>query len=389
MKFRLTAVSLLSATLCILLLGCSNSPTVAEPTEDQPVVQVGQIPSAFKEVIEYNTFAGITAFQDRLLKSNIINADTENRTISYHIQMMDLYGKSLAEYTCEADDAYHVTTLTATDDGGFLFVLGFRDRAYSQDVWASDQGFASRIIKCDRQGNLEFDTALESVAGMALPYCFEKNGQFYFFGKMETPETKRRGVGSPTDISMTILDKTGAVLKQEWIGGSDFDSLDAAELTDTGFLLSVSAQSDDGDFAGSNSKGYPKDWVIKVNDQLEITEKKQESGREFSDERIGQRNGVSVYSSDPLLSDFNAGRPEAFIDYGDFYMIVSENVTGTYEHPPIGISRSWNYTETVYSAYDHNDQLLFRTSVDSSPDYDAMAKSITESTKSVSIDEVS
>ena len=82
-----------------------------------------------------------------------------------------------------------------------------------------------------------------------------------------------------------------------------------------------------------------------------------------------------MYKSSEYLKDFDAGTPHAFIDYGDYYLIVSENVTGEYENTPPMLSSIWHYTETVYSAYDYNGELLFRTAVDSSPDYDAMAES--------------
>jgi len=68
--------------------------------------------------------------------------------------------------------------------------------------------------------------------------------------------------------------------------------------------------------------------------------------------------------------DMDAGTPTAFIDYGDFFLIVSENNTGVYENTPPAVSSIWYYTETVYSGYDDSGKLLFRASVDSSPDYD-------------------
>lgn len=376
-----------TALLAILLLlsaGCSETPPDPIQSEPQAVAQVGQVPEAFRQVVETNAFSGATAFDGRLLKSDILSGDKENRTVSQRVRMMDLYGETLAVYQCDTDDAYHITTLTATQDGGFLFVLGFQDRAYGTGEWASDAGFASHVIKCDSQGNVEFDAVLNGIEGTSLDYCFEQNGQFFFFGEIQTAETDKQGVSSPTDISMIILDETGKVLKQEQIGGSDYDSLDAVETTAEGFLLSISAQSDDGDFAGSNSKGYPVDWTATVNGQLEIIEKKKATGRDFFDQRIGQRNGAPVYPSDPLLDGFDAGTPTAFIDYGDFYLIVSENITGEYESPPPTISSIWYYSETVYSAYDDTGALLFRASVDSSPDYDAWISEFQQGMKSVS-----
>ena len=264
--------------------------------------------------------------------------------------------------------------LAATEDGGFLFALGFRDYAYGQGVWASDKGVASRIIKCDKDGNLEFDTAIKDLEEAGLSVCIEKNECFYLFGEQETPETKTQGVSSATDIYIAILDKNGKLLKSKHIAGSDFDFLDAAEMQGDDFVLSIRSQSNDGDFTGSNSDGHAVDWVIELNDNLDIIKKKLKSGRDCLDYKIGEKNGKPIYKSDALLKDFDAGTPEAFIEYDDYYIIVSENITGVYEKTPSLISSIWYYTETVYSAFDSSDKLIFRASVDSSPDYDAMRK---------------
>ncbi len=375
MKKQVAALGFLVIFVCTLCLsGCSYNHSKTYRDELKNVEQVGQVPDEFKNVVNNNIFQGVTAFDGRLLKAEIFSVDKESKTVIQKIRMMDAYGKELGVYSCRSDDAYHVTTLTATDDGGFLFVLGFQDYAYGQDEWASDKGVASRVIKCDSYGNLQFDTPIDGIEGSALKYCFEKNGQFYLLGDVQTRETKNRGVYSPTDIYMAILDKTGKLLKSRCIAGSDFDSLDAVEISGNSFVLSCSSQSDDGDFAGSNSQGYSVDWVITVNDNLEISEKKKESGRDYFDYRIGEKNGVPVYKSNALLKGFDAGTPEAFIDYGDFYLVVSENNTGIYEKTPPMISSIWYYTETVYSAYDYNGKMIFRASVDSSPDYDTLAK---------------
>ena len=380
MKKRLAALCLLTVIFCVIVLaGCADQKAstpvdhTAHYGEYQKVTTVGQVPDALQQVVANNGFYNITAFEGRLLKAEICATDEDARTVTQTVQMMDRFGNRLADYTVNSGDAYHVTTLTATDDGGFLFVLGFRDYAYHQGAWASDNGFASRILKCDKNGNLQFDIPLDRVEGSALEFCFEKDSKFYFFGTMQAPETKQQGVQSYTDIYMAILDKNGSVLKSKRIAGSDYDSLDAAEQVDSGFILSIRSQSGDGDFSGSDSNGYPADWVIAVDDALEITEKKRESGRDLFDTKIGEKDGIPVYKSDALFKNFDAGAASAFIDYGDFYLIVSENITGVYEHTPPVISSIWYYTETVYSGYDESGNLLFRTAVDSSPDYDAKA----------------
>lgn len=355
----------------LLLSGCSKPLPPVQQEELKPVEQVGQVPEELREVVENNLWKDVTAFEGSVLKSEVLSSDTENRTITHQVRMMDLYGKELAAYACSSDDAYHVTTLTATEDGGFLFVLGFQDYAYDQTTWASDKGFASRVIKCDKDGNMQFDTPLEDVEGWALENCFEENGQFYFFGTIQKYKTKNLGINPQTDIYMARLNENGELLNTQCIAGSDFDDLHFAEQSDDHFVLSVSSQSDDGDFAGSNSKGYPVDWVFTVSDDLEVLEKKRSPGRDFSDTRLGEKDGAPVYKSTPLLNDFDAGTPTAFIDYGDYILIVSENNTGVYENTPLAISSIWYYTETVYSGYDDSGKLLFRASVDSSGDFEA------------------
>ena len=360
----------------VLVSGCTDETPPAAQDGPKAVEQVGQVPEEFQAVVAENRFHGVAAFEDRVLKSEIIAEDKEARTVTHRVAMMDLYGQELAACTLSSDDACHIDTLTATGDGGFLFVLGFRDYARSQNEWASDGGFASRVVKCDVSGNIQFDTAFPETEGSALEFCFEKDGRFYFFGTVQTPETKTRGTYSATDIHMASLDDQGTVLKRSLIAGSDFDSLDAAEESDNGFMLSVSSQSEDGDFSGSGSGGYPMDWVITVNDALEVTAQEKRSGRAYSDRRIGELDGTAVYQSSELLEDFDAGRPTAFLDYGDFYLIVSENNTGSYENTPVFFSSIWYYTETVYSAYDADGTLLFRAAVDSSPDYDAIVEGL-------------
>jgi len=375
MKKRSVALCTLVTLMCLAALaGCTKQQASTDQTSPKSVAQVGQIPDAFQSIVANNTFNGAIAFENRLLKSEIVEKDAEGRTVTHRIQMMDLYGNSLAAYTCNSNDAYHIKTLTATRDGGFLFVLGFSDYAYDQDTWASDNGFASRIIKCDKNGNLQFDTPLEGLEGQALQYCFEKNENLYFFGTTETPETKTRGVSSPSDIYAVVLDSTGTVVNTQIIAGSDFDSLDAAEISKNGFVLSISAQSNDGDFTGSQPNRYPKDWVFTVNDNLEITSRELKSGRDYFDVRLGEKDGETIYKSDKLLKAFDAGTPEVFIDYGDFYLIVSSNNTGVYQNTPPTISSIWYYTESVYSAYNYNGKMIFRASVDSSPDYDALVQ---------------
>ena len=364
----------------VLLTGCEEEqqPATQEPpiplvTEEElkHVEHVGQVPEEFRGVIANNLFRSVTAFEDRLLNAIPIELAQSGRPVTYEIQMMDLYGNLLATHTCHLpNDDLHLHTLTATDDGGFLFVLGFNDNySYEEGTWAGEDGIASHIIKCDKAGNVQFDITIGEIEGNALKTCLEKNGRFYFFGSCFTPETNTTGVYSPTDIYMLVVDKNGTVLNCQTISGSDFDTLMEAEEAGDQFVLSIVSQSDDGDFEGSQSQGYSEDWVFVVNEDLEIVSRERKAGRSVRDNRLGEKDGAPIYSTDVLLNDFDAGNPTAFMDYGDFYLIVSTNNTGIYEDTPTYISSIWYYKETVYSAYDYSGNLLFRTAVNSTPEY--------------------
>ena len=205
MKKRLTAMCLFITFVCLsLLIGCSKDNELINSNDSsllynqftkkelKSVKQVGEVPEEFKDIVKNNVFYNIIAFEERLLNVETISKDEKNRTITRKIKMMDLYGKELATYSFSSDDAYHVCTLTSTNDGGFLFVLGFEDYAYDKNAWASDKGFASRVIKCDKNGKVQFDTAFEQIESYAFDFCFEKEGRYYFFGDTQTPETKTR-----------------------------------------------------------------------------------------------------------------------------------------------------------------------------------------------------
>ena len=371
MRKSLIVMFAILVAVMLVLSSCKKAPTVPERKDLMPVEQVGIVPAEFENIVSDNLFYDVTAFADRLLKAQCISFDENAHTADYQVKMMDLYGNVLASCDYTTGDTHRVGTLTVTKDGGFLFVSAFEDRAYEQGVWASDSGVTSHVVKCDNTGKIEWDFSLNDYEGAALRFCFESGGNYCFFGDNQVPETKQRGVYSLTDICLTVLSADGKLIQRKRISGTDFDSLSNAEETEGGFLLSITSQSDDGDFAGSGSGGYGVSWIFRLDCDLNILEKKIAKGRDYLDNKLGEKNGKPIYTSDDLFQSFDAGSPKTYIDYGAFYLIVSENATGIYENTPLTVSRIWYYTETVYSAYDKVGNLMFRASVDSSPDYSA------------------
>lgn len=319
---------------------------------------VGQIPEKLKNVVENNLFRYGSAFEECFLKTEVMSQDAEARTHALRVFMLDLYGNELASYTVSVGDAYHVNTLTATEDGGFLFVLGFRDHQYSSHEWASDNGYASRILKCNASGELQFDISLENIPEKGLSHCIEKDGYIYLFGESYRSRSDRQ-----TDIFAVKLSQSGEVLKTCKIGGTDFDFLEKVDPTEGGFLLSVRAQSKDGDFHDPNSKDVTQRWSVDLNEELAITAKEKVEDSYLVYRRVGVANGVTLYDNDPCFEEYDAGNVDALLDYGDFYLVVSENRTGYVPTPP-EVSSFWYTTETVYTGYSHDGTLLFRATAD-------------------------
>ena len=134
---RFLCVLISAFILACLMSGCStDEPEKVLATSSQNklemVEQVRGLPENLRSVVEYNIFNDVTAFEDRVLRVEMVSRDEENHTVVYDIQMIDFYGNQLASYSVETDDAYSVRALTATEDGGFLFVLGFSDYEVSQ-----------------------------------------------------------------------------------------------------------------------------------------------------------------------------------------------------------------------------------------------------------------
>lgn len=359
--------------LCLLVImaifsGCAvNEP---EPTwnidrDYAPVTPVGTVPKEFETIVSENVFSDAIIQNGRALKYR-------RESAGYTVSMYGLWGDHLASHSRTVDTGtYHICGMRATADGGFLFVLGFGDHAYEDGTWASNSGICSTIVKCDTQGQVQWETPVENYEGWALRLCIETEDAYFFFGDRETPETKVTGIGSPTDAHIMKLSKTGQILLTKAIGGSDYDSVKLVEEENGYFTLYCHAQSSDGDFS------KPGDWKVEVDNELKLR-----ASRKVDDipgEPIGMADEVPVYPQQGILENFADGIPSAVIDYGDFYLVVSENITGIYEHTPPFISSLWYYTETAYGAYDSSGNVLWKAAVDSSPDYDSMVSEISGS----------
>lgn len=359
--------------LIFILTGCdalaSDKYSTTEPKAIEPI---GTVPEAFQSIVNENLFYNVRVFEDRLIKF-------QRNDNGHTITMYDYAGNLLASYSRELDPYAHpLDCMLATSDGGFLVAFGFYDHFDSDtNTWASEGGVFSIVVKLDSHGSVQWEKQLENYDGYMLGDCFERDDGYYFIGEQETPETKVTGVSSRTDLHFFKMSKDGKILDTKIIGGSDFDTVCYVDTDDNDqFLLYCFIQSNDGDFAGIHSDDCFGHKVI-VDDAFQLVSV--ESVNSFPHETIGRINGKTIHSNSKEFDKFNAGTPTALLDYGDFYLVVSENITGEYEHTPLYISSIWHYTETVYSAYSKDGKLIWRAAKDSSPDFDSLLEEMNAS----------
>lgn len=357
----LAFVFLFSFTCCNTNETCTSTPTLTPTTTPTPFYQktepFGTIPEEFKKIVEDNTFNHGIAFSDRVLKY------TEENDC-YNVFMYDLYGKTLASCKINKLSYRNITTLLATSDGGFLVSIGFNERyLVSEGIWAGELGVSSKIIKYDNKGNIHWETELEDFEGETLNYSFENDGYYYFFGEVQSADSKTLGVYSPTDIHALKLDGNGQVVGKISFGGSDYDSLQYAKADGNSFILYVRSQLKNGNnYKIENQK-------IELSGELEIVSEEKTENYMF-DSYLGVIDGKIISSSD--LDDSytkSLGNLDMVLDYKDFYLTVAQNPTDLYNKQPSYISSLLFYWETVYSAYNKNGELIWRASVESTPDY--------------------
>ncbi len=367
-------------SICIVLLvlilcsGCSSNTPEEESFQfpDYHTVEpVGTVPEEFRNIVDNNLFKSADAYTDRLISCHFVSEK------EWLIEMLDFQGNTLAIHQVNVEStSFHLSDVIGTDDGGFLYSIAFEDHVNPDGIWASESGVYSKIVKCSQNGAIEWSLMLKDCHSAMLSECFETEDAFYFFGEQETPETKTLGVYSPSDIHLLKVSKDGTKTQTSIIGGSDYDQLFSAEYKDNVFCLYCRSQSNDGDFKSSGEYCITVDQELKVL-SMELVDDV------FRNLRIlGYIDGSPIQYTSKVADSFSDGSIQSIIDYGDFYLIVSSNITGIYENTPPMISSLWYYRETVYGAYGKDGNVIWKATINSSPDFDYMVDNFYQSNKS-------
>ncbi|MBR6862651.1 MAG: hypothetical protein IKM73_15175 [Acidaminococcaceae bacterium] len=330
--------------LCLVPLGGWNDARGDRLEIGLPVEPVGIVPEPFVSIVENNLFGAVALYGSGLFVVN----DSDDVTVTIH--KMDEYGHILSSRTI-AKDELRLAGILGTSDGGSLVAMGFDD--------SKDKNILpSKLIKFDANGNTEWIYPLEGINMYMLRYLFETDEGFCIIGNLENAETKIPGVFSPTDVAYIRVSPEGTQLETKVLGGTGYDTLLSAKADQNGFLLCVCVRSQDGDFAERCEPGTGTSYLMVMVDRefriVNSAKVSEEEAYETTAVSVGLYHGEPVYDQKGILAEFDTGVPELFIDYGEYYLVVSSQYI-----EPAGDDEPW-IIETIYSAFDQSGVLLWR-----------------------------
>lgn len=326
-------------TLTTIVTTESNSPD-SVPETYHPVEPVGQLPEAFREMVESNSLERAVAYRDCWVKTD----GGMKMAIRYSRQ-----GVEELRYTVENENAEQRLLLSAaipTLDGGLLVAVF--DSVHEEEGLRA--GF-TEIIKMNADEEVDWRYRNDSFGWNGVRELYEREDGYYIFG------------GTDFDIVLMKLSKKGELLVEKQFGGSDYDSFYRAVAIESGFEIFCHCQSKDGDLEGYEPiMPQANSWIITVdlNFNVRLIESVQSLGGYVISKNLGVLDGEIVGPKDLRFYDYDAGTIESVMDYGEQYLIISYNLTGEVPMPPEMSSRHY-YTETVYSMFNADGKLIWRT----------------------------
>ena len=376
-------LALLLAALFVLLIGCGS--------EYRPVKPVGEVPKEFVPLIESGLLRkyGAIATANGFLRFSGADEDGDDQTDCTDIVTYDKYGTELARCRYPADEHHYFRHILNTSDDGFLVVYGYQPQFdLEASGWDCGDDVFSEIIKFDRLCNIEWTLTVPDCGGYSLFDCIEAESSYVICGAREfSGNYSVDNASEPSEIQIFRVSFAGEVTKTVTFSGSGHAAFYCAVPCADGLNLYLSSTANDGDFAryaedGDAAKTY---WVFRLDDDLNCISKEPvpydvQDRNEYSYyfdsyymyNLVGYLDGTAVYSDNPRFADpsdqripiYDGGEVLSVMDYDTFYLVVSNNLTGERDDIPPESSR-WRWTaETVYTAFDKDGNILWRTAVD-------------------------
>jgi hypothetical protein len=180
----------------------------------------------------------------------------------YWIVKIDNLGNLIWQKCFGGSEYDHAYSVIETSDGGYL-VAGY---SYSNDGDVSGNHGNSDywVINIDKSGNLIWQKCL---GGSDFEYAHSvietSDGGYLVAGYSYSNDGDVSGNHGNSDYWVINIDKSGNLIWQKSLGGSDDDhAYSVIETSDGGYLLAGYSWSDDGDVSGNH--GYGDYWVVKL-----------------------------------------------------------------------------------------------------------------------------
>ena len=360
--------------LAFIFCGCEKQietepPTVGDTPGDigseyRKTVPVGTVPDEFGIIVGSNLFQGATAYSDKILKVG----DPFEKNL---IRIYNKQGMELANKVIDLADDQKMACCFLSESGDLICVYGtdihYGTASYDmQDIVTYVEAYeiSGSSLHCKHR-----KTFYGYEADMFEAF-YEMEEQIYFFGTVTEEKNGKKTVGEgKTDISAIMMNGVHSIIKQETYGGSDFDYFRGMTFFEKKreFFIAVLTQSTDGDFEGLFNEKKLQMATLELDDYIYIdyVEYDDFDYRSSVKRRVGFLGDDEIYDNDEMFNGFSDGYVTALIDYGDFYLVVSENITGIDQNTPPEISAIQCTTETVYGAYKKDGTLIWKAATDS------------------------
>ena len=237
---------------------------------------------------------------------------------------------------------------TELDDGGFLATLhNYRDNTY-------------RILRYGSDGAILWETPLGNSAIPTITQILLLPDGIYGFGRI-------RQESSFEDVYVCHLSYDGKILDQKILGGTDYDTLQWVEVSDSGFSVWGSTQCNDGDFPLSKV-GYGVDYLMQLSPDFDILSVA-ETDHDYSYFDIrGYANGSPIFEGDSILSVSSKDQlptdnisPRAFFSYQDGYVVLRALNFEYYPYSSIVASYCPSYCQIIATGYDKDGNPQWQT----------------------------
>ena len=201
----------------------------------------------------------------------------------------------------------------------------------------------------------------------SVQFCYQFGGYYFFFGSKLRSQPEGELLGMYGDIIAQKISADGKVISSQLYGSRNNHTLLHVYFNEQSatFTLNILSSSG-GTFPAQNYWSFELDYGLTMTSMLVVDMQSYDVHLGVINGKYLTRNTLEGYN------DYSGGNISSIMDYGDFYLVISSKATKPYDKTPSWVNSYWYYYETVYSAYDKNGNLLWRDSVDSTPDYESL-----------------